>query len=280
MGTRARPSQRFRIPFRLVLLALLSLVWAPITPASAACAIRVTPLAGGFASPDDLAWQHHTLWVGDIGRGTLDTVRRGKVTVRVRHLRVPEGIVVRGSSVIVVEQGRNRLTEVNLRSGTRHPVLQLVNHTGREGVDGIVAGGSGSLIIPNSPYGTLLRLDRHGRLHRLAAGLGRPVDAVSFAGGLAVPDETSGNVWLVRRGHARSLARLDVPDDVVNDHGLLLATTLGDGRLWEVAPRLRLLAAGFGQPQGLTLTGRNTAAVADSTRGVVDRVTGLASCLP
>jgi hypothetical protein len=244
------------------------------------CSSRVTLLAHGYGSPDDVAVDGKRILFGDLTSQSLLAEQNGKLTTLVSHLATPEGIVVRpGRRIVIAEQGANRLTEVDLRSGRRRTLVQLQNRTSNEGVDGIAPAPQGGIYIPDSPNGRLLRLDAGGRLHLLATGMGRPVGAIGFQGGLAVADETARAVWLVRQGHLQRLATLAVPDDVAVIRRRLVAVALNDGSLWEVWPTIRRVVSGFGEPQGLATLDADSVVIADSRRNALYRVSGLAACL-
>lgn len=247
---------------------------------AATCSPVRTVLAQGFGSPDDLAVRGATIYFTDEVGGSLSSLSGGHMRVIARGLRAPEGIVLEtGGKALVVEQGRNRIDQVNLSNGRRSVVLRLTNNTGKEGVDGIAPAPAGEVYVPDSPYGRLWLMDRKRHLHLLIAGLGRPVGAIQFQGGVAVADETANAVWLVRGGRATRLATVSIPDDLAVVNGALLAVTLGDGALWEITPRVQRLVAGLGQPQGLAMLGSGKMAVADSTSNTIIRISGLAGCL-
>ena len=272
-------TRRLRFVELAVILGIIagSLSWqaSPANSASAAtlgsCKTTVSRVAHGYGAPDDLAILGGKVVFGDIKAGVVARIDGGRVTVLVRHLNVPEGIAVLDEhDIVVVEQGYNRLDTINLSTGSRRVLLRLTNNTGQEGVDSITRIGS-SLIIPNSPYGTVLRYHA-GHLTTLATGMSRPTSAVAYGGGLAVADENANAVWLVKRGHVPRLASVPTPDDVAVVNGMLVAVTLGDGKLWEIRPRQRVLAAGFNQPQGLVTTGRRSVAIAASDQNAIFRV--------
>lgn len=244
-----------------------------------ACVPRVVLLARGFGSPDDVAVQGRRILFTDQGNGSLAAEAQGRVTVLARGLDEPEGIVVEGKNrVLVAEQGLNRIDEIDPRNGRRTVVVRLPNGTGQMGVDGIAPAPNGGVYIPDSPNGRLLLLDRRRRLHVLITGLGRPVGAIGWAGGVAVADETDRAVWLVRGGRATRLATLPVPDDVAVVNGHLLAVSLNDGRLWEISPHVTPLVSGLGQPQGLATLRGGSVVVANSPGNALYRISGLAGC--
>ncbi|MGH2448928.1 MAG: hypothetical protein ACRDFS_10060 [Chloroflexota bacterium] len=230
----------------------------------------------GLGAPDDLAVRNAAVFFSDEHTGAIGQVRGGKLRVIARHLRAPEGLIVREKSIVVVEQGRNRLLEISRRTHRRRVVLNFSNPYGRLGVDGIHPAPGGGIYIPDSPNGRLL-LFISGRTKLLASGLGRPVDAISYRGGIAIADETADAVWFLRRGHLRRLATVSTPDDLAVVGASLLATALGDGSLWEIKPRVRRLATGYRDPQGLAVLGKHTVLVADSTLNEMYRV-NLAAC--
>lgn len=263
----------------LLSLAFLLPSASSASPAqSATCQLRPVLLARGYGAPDDVVTKGRTILFSDTTAGVVGAVKGKRRWVLLRGLNVPEGIVVRPHDrLIVVEQGANRLDTIDLHSRRRSVLLTLRNTTGLEGVDAISAAGP-DLLIPNSPYGQLLRLHR-GRLEVVTNGLARPVDAVPYAGGIAVADENANAIWLVRSGRVTRLATVSIPDDVVVYHGHLLAVTLGDGALWEIRPRVRRLLGGFGQPQGLTVGGGGSVIITDSRQNAVYRVSLPVSCL-
>ncbi len=245
---------------------------------NAACTPRVKTLANGFGAPDDLAVRGRHILFGDIRAGEVVELSGGRRQILVRHLRVPEGMVVAGKhKLIVVEQALNRLDVINLKTGRSSVLLRLKNGTGAAGVDGI-AGSAGNLIIPNSPYGTVLRL-HGGRLSTLVSGLSRPTDATGYRGGLAIADENADAIWMLRKGRRTKLASLPTPDDVAVVGKALLAVTLGDGSLWEIKPRVRRISRIFSQPQGLLSLGHRTVIVADSAQNRIVRLSLSKGCL-
>jgi hypothetical protein len=240
--------------------------------ASGACTPRVSRLSSGLGEPDDLAVVGGRLLFGDLKTGAVAEIIHGRPKIVVADLDVPEGIVdLSGHRILVVEQGRNRIDRIDLRTGRRAVLKNLVNKTGNEGVDNI-ASIRGHVVVPDSPYGTVLRLSS-GRLTTIARGLRRPTGVAPFAGGMAVADEYGNAIWLLKHGSLSKLASLPTPDDVATAHGILLAVTLGDGGLWEIRPRLRRLVNLFNQPQGLVTIGARSVDVSSQNQNVIDQVT-------
>ena len=161
--------------------------------------MRVSRIARGQGSPDDLAWDGRTLLVSDINGGTIGTVGHGHVRTLVGHLREPEGIVPGpGHSLIVAEQATNRVLEIKLRDGSRTTLAELPLPAGKSGVDGINADGSGAVYIPDSARGRVYVL--HLRSHKLslvARGMNRPVAAINWSHATVVADEYANAVWRI-----------------------------------------------------------------------------------
>lgn len=225
----------------------------------AAVNLQVLAVAGG--QPDDITTDSHgrLVW-GDLAGGTVDRLERGHVVTVVRGLSIPEGIVVlRNGTMLLAEQGVDRIDRID-RRGRVTTLYRLQPVSGQEGVDGIaIDPRSGSLLIPDSPRGAVLRLNlRNRRVHVLASGLGRPVDAVIDAhGNVLVPDEHLGTLVVIApRGRVSYHGAYSTPDDVAVDRsGHIWITTLGDGGLWVIAPHTapRRVLVGLANPQGLTL---------------------------
>lgn len=274
-----------RLSRLMVVLPLLSLVGASVgrkvqAASTLICSPHVTLIAHGYGSPDDVAISKGRVLFGDLANGTLAADRNGHVSVLISGLRTPEGIIVKGRHrVVVVEQGLNRLDTIDLASHRRRVLLTMANGTGLEGVDGVHPAPDGGIYIPDSPYGTLYLLDARRRLHLLAKGMDRPVDAIHFHGGVAVADENAHAVWMVRGGRIRRLATVDVPDDLVIFRGRLVTDSLGDGHIWEVWPSVRILAGGFNQPQGLAVLNQRALVVTSSNTNRIFAVSNLAGCL-
>ena len=245
--------------------------------------MRVSRIARGQGSPDDLAWDGRTLLVSDINGGTIGTVGHGHVRTLVGHLREPEGIVPGpGHSLIVAEQATNRVLEIKLRDGSRTTLAKLPLPAGKSGVDGINADGSGAVYIPDSARGRVYVL--HLRSHKLslvARGMNRPVAAINWSHATVVADEYANAVWRIGPRRTR-LAAVPLPDDLAVVSGHLIAVSLG-GQVYEAAPHLRLLTSAFAptvsDPQGLVADGPNTVIVADEARNGIYRVSGLSGCL-
>jgi sugar lactone lactonase YvrE len=230
-----------------------------IGPVNAAPSLQTLAVVGG--QPDDITVdnQGRLVW-GDLASGTIDRLQGKRVVTVARGISVPEGIVVLpDGSIVVAEQGRDRIIRLNSHGG--FTVLHsLVPVTGQEGVDGIGRDPStGDLLVPDSPHGTILRMNvTGGHVRVVAQGLGRPVAAAIDAhGNILAPDEHLGTVVVVTpRGRVSYRGSLSTPDDVsVARSGRVWVTTLGDNALWALDPGAapRRVLVGLASPQGLTL---------------------------
>lgn len=249
----------FRVLFVLTILAATRVVTHRAPVAGAAASLQVLATVGG--RPDDITVdsRHRLVW-GDLAAGTLNRLDHGHGVVIARGLFLPEGIVaLRNGEFIVAEQGFDRIDRIGPR-GKQTVLHRLQPVPGQQGVDGIGLDlHSNTLLIPDSPRGTVLRMSLDGRHVRLIArGLGRPVDAAADAhGSVLLPDEHLGTLVVVsRKRHVTYHGTLSTPDDVAVDRfDRIWLTTLGDGGLWEIAPghAPRRVLKGLANPQGLTL---------------------------
>jgi hypothetical protein len=270
----------------LALSALAGLAEADTTARPAqvpGCHPRLSFLARGQGTPDDLVWDRRTLLVSDINRGTVGIVARGRVRTLVARIREPEGIVPGpGNSLIVAAQATDRVLQLKLPSGQRTTLAKLPLPPGKTGVDGVNADGPTAVFVPDSARGRLYVLHlRTRKLSLVATGMIRPVAAIRWGKAVVVADEYANAVW--RIGHARvRLASIPVPDDltVISHH--LIATSLL-GQVWEIAPHLRMLSAAFSpaasDPQGLVADGPDAVIVADQSRNAIYRLSRLSGCL-
>jgi sugar lactone lactonase YvrE len=226
----------------------------------AAPALQTVAVVGG--QPDDITADARgdLIW-GDLARGTVERLADARITTLARGLSVPEGVIaLPGGAIVVAEQGRDRVIRIE-RSGEKTVLYTLQPVPGQEGADGIGRDPrTGALLIPDSPRGRVLGLSPDGRrVHVIARGLGRPVDAASDARGtILVPDEHLGTLAVITpRGTSAYRGALSTPDDVAIDRsGRVWITTLGDGGLWTIAPGTtapRRVLVGLANPQGLTL---------------------------
>jgi DNA-binding beta-propeller fold protein YncE len=247
-----------------------------------ACHSRLTVIAHGQGSPDDLVWDGKKLLVSDINKGTIGVVAHGHVTTLVSHLDEPEGIVPGpNNSLIVAEQGTNSVVQIGAH-GSRRTLAKLPLPSGKEGVDGINADGTGAVYVPDSARGRLyvLNLSSH-KLTLVASGMNRPVAAIPWDNSVVVADEYANAVWRIR--HTRThMARVPVPDDLTVISGHLISTGLV-GEVWEVAPHLRLLTRAFSpttsDPQGMVADGPDSLILAVQSKNSIYRLSALSGCL-
>jgi hypothetical protein len=252
---------------------------------AAACHVRVSRIARGQGSPDDLVWDARTLLVSDINSGRIGALVHGHLRTLVSHLRDPEGIVPGpGHSLIVAEQATNRVLEINLANGSRSTLAKLPLPAGKSGVDGINADGPGAVYIPDSARGRLYVLHlRPRKLSLVARGMNRPVAALNWGHATVVADEYASAIWRIGPKRTRTrLATVPLPDDLAVVSGHLIAVSLG-GEVWEAAPHTRLLSSAFAptasDPQGLVADGPDAALAADESRNGIYRVSRLTCCL-
>jgi sugar lactone lactonase YvrE len=246
---------------RLLLLpALITALVVAGRPAAATAQPSIQTLTIPGGQPDDITVdpRGRLLW-GNLSRGTIERLQGRKVVTVLRRISVPEGIVARpGGIFFVAEQGTDRV--LRIAGGRRTVVHQLAPVPGQEGVDGIGWDPhSHTLLIPDSPRGTVLRLiPSTGKTQVLARGLGRPVDAaIDRKGNILVPDEHLGTLAVISpRGRVSYRGRFNTPDDVsIDGSGRIWVTSLGDNSLWVLLPdgTQRVMAGGLSNPQGLTL---------------------------
>jgi streptogramin lyase len=244
----------------LVLVLLGTGAVIPLRPQTSQAQSTLQTLAVVGGQPDDITVDSHgrLVW-GNLNRGTIERLSRGRVTTLARGISVPEGIVtLSGGAMVVAEQGRDRI--IRLSHGKETVLHDLQPVAGQEGVDGIGRDPrTGDFLVPDSPRGTVLRLSASGRRVRvIARGLGRPVDAAIDAPGNALsPDEHLGTLVVISsKGRVAYRGTFSTPDDVsVARNGWVWVTSLGDGGLWLMkpgGPPHRILG-GLANPQGLTL---------------------------
>lgn len=234
-------------------------------PAASPTRARMVVLAGNLPAPDDLALASDgSIYLSDVSDGTVKQLTpNGRLLVIVRGLSAPEGMaILPDGSLLIAEQGRNRLVRYDLRAQVLTPFLSLTNRTGSLGVDAIALDthtpGTATILIPDSPNGTLLRASLDGRTVTVVArGFARPTAAwVETDGSILVVDENAGALKGVRPdGTIETLADLPTPDDVVADSaGNIYVCTLGDGAIHVISATTHqraILVSGLGSPQGL-----------------------------
>jgi sugar lactone lactonase YvrE len=227
--------------------------------------IGLQTLASGFGSPDDLTvTPSGDIIFGDFGNNAINILTPGGTPrVLATGFNEPEGIVVaKDGALIVAEQGTNRILEVDPQTGAKKVLRQLVNNTGQDGVDGIgLDPATGDILIPDSPYGRLLRMNRDGSsLQTIASGFVRPTGAAVEPDGTIIVAEEFGNVVdkVNKDGSHTRLATIFQPDDVVvGSDGSIYANSLG-GEIARIDPtsgKLTSLTSGLNLPHGLGILG-------------------------
>ncbi len=244
-------------------------------------------LLQGNLHPDDLAFDlQGRLLFSDERNGTVSRLNAdGTVTVLLRGLPGPEGIVVLGDgTMIIAEQTTHSIA--SLAPGASTPVvirkLPGTPSTARckDGVDGIgFDPTTNTLIIPDSPTGEVYRLSLDGQtLTLLASGLVRPVGAaVDRQGVIYVADECGGALWKIApSGEKTRIGGFGMLDDVAFDpQGDVLVTDLQANihaliRLnLATGQRQTLASDGFIEPQGLAVDTQGNIYVSDD---VADRI--------
>jgi sugar lactone lactonase YvrE len=214
---------------------------------------QIIILADHLTDPDDLLLAPDgSIFLSDVGDGTIKryTDANGLQLV-LSGLVEPEGMVLLpDGSLVIAEQGRNRLVRYDLNKQTLAPFLDLTNKTGQAGVDGLAWDASSqTIILPDSPNGTILRVSPDGRtVTQIASGFARPTGAwVEPDGGILVVDENGNSLISVHPdGRIEKLDTLSIPDDVIEDgSGNILVVTLGDNAI-------HLILRGTGQDKTLS----------------------------
>jgi len=177
-------------------------------------------LADDFLDPDDLVLvSDGSVYILDVRAGMIKQFTQDGMLNLVRlGLSAPDGMAfLPGGSMVIAEQGTNRLVRCDFASNTITPFLDLPKQTSNLGVDGIFWNGS-ELIVPDSPNGTVLTVSANGSsVRQLASGLARPTCAWTEAdGNLLIADEYGKAI--VRLHPDETLEQVtgeSVPDDVV-----------------------------------------------------------------
>jgi sugar lactone lactonase YvrE len=243
-------------------------------------------LARDLPGPDDLLLgPDHSIYLSDVADGTIKRITQdGHIEVLLRGLAEPEGMVfLPDHSLVIVEQGLNRLVRYNLNTKTLNTFLDLENKTGKPGVDGIAlqieVNQPGAILIPDSPNGRILEVSLDGKaIKQIGAGFVRPTGVwVEPDRSLLVVDEDAGTLSRLRPdGSIEHLANLPTPDDVVEDRaGNIFINTLGDGAIHWIKPgstRDEILIKGFSSPQGLILDAQENLIVTDAGHHQLDKV--------
>jgi sugar lactone lactonase YvrE len=255
----------------------------PLPPAPPTATPGIGLLARGFGSPDDLAIDPRSgvIYFGDFSNGAVNQISAGGGIAEAiaTGFKEPEGIAVTpDGALIVVEQKDNQIWEVALPGGEKRLLRQLVNQTGKDGMDGIALDpATGEVLIPDSPNGRLLAMSRDGAtLRTIASGFVRPTGVVALPGGdYLVADEFGNTLYRVTpAGRKRAVSTMYQPDDVVLDaQGRAYVNSLG-GNIYRVdlttGDRTTLLS-GLKLPHGLGIDAQGSIIIAEAGRNRVFR---------
>jgi sugar lactone lactonase YvrE len=234
---------------------------------------QVVVLANDFLEPDDLVLAPDgSVYISDVRAGAIKQYTPdGRLNLVLSGLSSPEGMAfLPDGSMVIAEQGMNRLVRYNFASNTVAPFLELPNQTGNLGVDGIFWNGS-ELIVPDSPNGTVLAVSADGgSVRQLASDLARPTGAWTEAdGNLLIADE-NGNaiVRLHPDGALEQVASVSVPDDVVADsNGNIFVAAIGDNAIHVITAQDNqdiVLVSGLIDPQDIIFDMDGNLMVTDS----------------
>jgi sugar lactone lactonase YvrE len=224
------------------------------TPDTTPTRYKAHLLLSGRYRPDDLVFDPagHLLF-SDVYRGTISRLNaNGSVTQLISGLAGPEGLAfLPNGTLVIAEQRTNRILAYSPQTGSLSVLRVLPGvPTGqpcKDGVDGIALDPlTQTLIIPDSPLGTVYRMSLDGKkLVLLAAHIPRPVGAAVDA---------QGNIY----------------DDVAFDHhGNVLVTDLKPSIHALIRVRLPggkrevLASQGFIEPQGLAVDSSDNIYVSD-----------------
>jgi sugar lactone lactonase YvrE len=230
-------------------------------------------LANDFLEPDDLVLAPDgSVYISDVAAGTIKQYTQdGNLNLVLSGLSSPEGMAfLPDGSMVIAEQGTNRLLRYDFVSNTLAPFLDLVNNTGQLGVDGILWDGS-NLIVPDSPNGTVLAVSADGQsVRKLASGLARPTGAWAESdGNLLIADENGNAILRLHAdGSLEQVASLSVPDDVIEDaNGNIFVVTIGDNAVHVITAQNKedvILVDGLIDPQGIIFDREGNLIVTDS----------------
>ena len=242
----------------------------------------------GVWKPDDLAFgPAGTIWFSDGVHGTIDRINPdGTVTILLKGLRRPEGLVVLpGNTVVFAEQITNRI--FSFTPGAPAPTLlhqmpgTASSASCKDGMNGITFDPTTkTLIIPDSPTGNVYRMSLDGKtLTLLVSGMARPDSAVvDKQGTVYIDDECGGSIWRVpRSGSITHIGGFGMLDDIVIDpHGNLLVTDVSSSihaliRVNLVTGKREILASqGYIKPEGLLVDAKDDIYLADDEVGKIE----------
>jgi sugar lactone lactonase YvrE len=242
----------------------LPLPTSTIIPTATPVPLNLNPqiivLAENFLEPDDLVLgPDGSIYISDVTEGTIKQYTpQGQLNLILSGLSAPEGMAfLPDGSLVIAEQGNNRLIRYDFQSKTILPFLDLPNRTNNLGVDGIIFDGT-NLIVPDSPNGTVLEVSVDATtVRQLASGLIRPTGAWAEPdGNLLIADEYGNAVFRLHPdGTLEKIADFSIPDDVIEDpNGNIFVVTLGDNAVHVITAQNKedvILVNGLADPQGL-----------------------------
>jgi sugar lactone lactonase YvrE len=232
---------------------------------------QIIVLAENFLEPDDLVLApDSSIYISDVTEGSIKKYTPdGQLNLILSGLSAPEGMAfLPDGSLVIAEQGTNRLVRYDFQSKTLLSFLDLVNNTNDLGVDGIIFDGT-NLIVPDSPNGTVLEVSPDGKtVRQLASGLVRPTGAWTEPdGNLLIADEYGNAVFRLHRDSTlEKVADFPIPDDVIADaSGTIFVVTLGDDAVHVLtANQDIILVSGLNNPQGIIFDRDGNLIVTDS----------------
>lgn len=237
-------------------------------------------LAKNLPGPDDLLLgPDKVIYLSDVVDGTIKKVLpTGEIKAFLSGLAEPEGMVLLpDGSMIIAEQGKNRLVRWDAKTGVISTFINLKNLTNQLGVDGIAllmeANQPEAILIPDSPNGTVLKASLDGKvINQVYQGLLRPTGVWPEPdGSLLIVDENGGTLSrLSPDGKLDILAHYQTPDDVVEDpQGNIFVNTMGDGAIHIIragSSQDEILIGGLSSPQGLILDAEENLVVSEPGR--------------
>ncbi len=244
-------------------------------------------LLSGMDRPDDMAFDNNGhLLFSDAHNGTVNRLNEnGSVTVLVRGIAAPEGLVVLSDgTLLIAEQGPNRILSMAPDAPSPKVLRQLPGTPStancKDGVDGIAFDAkTNKIIVPDSPTGEVYSMSLDGKtLTLLTSGIVRPVGAaVDDVGNIYVADECGGALWrLTTTGQAVRIGNFGMLDDVALDaNGNVLVTDLDPRihaliRFNPVTGRRETLASkGYIEPQGLVIDRRGNIFLSDDFANII-----------
>ncbi len=240
-------------------------------------------LAQNLPSPDDLLLAPNgSIYISDVQDQTIkEYTQGGNLQTLISGLSEPEGMVVLpDGSLIIAEQGKNRLVHYDPTTKALSLFLAFRNTTGQDGVDGIAYDSkTQTIIVPDSPNGTVLRVSLDGKtVSEIAHGFARPTGAWAEAdGSILIVDENANSLSRIHpSGIVEKLADFPTPDDVIEDgNGNIFVNTIGDGAIHFISAntnRDMVLVNGLIDPQGLIFDADGNLVITDAGHHQLDRL--------